>query len=157
METRETDLIDSPEFALIRGCWDEIRYSLSCGDLHGKPYVFLFDLADKRVRRVAELVIDDNKANHVRNTIRQAERRGEAPIITIAFDRQTADRIIADFGVVTPWVDQPVWNETFPVVVLANGRVQPFALGRNPLEGDSNLKPGIVDDPILGSGSFMNN
>ena len=153
------DASDDRQYALTLICefHMEIRHSLGCGDPHGKPYVFLFDLTDKRVREVAELVIDDNKANHFRNTIRQAERRGESPIITIAFDRQTADRIIADFGVRTPWVDQPVWNETFPVVVLANGRVQPFALGRKPVEGDDMIKPGVVIDPVLGSGSFMNN
>lgn len=157
MEMGKTNMINSSEFALIRRCWDEIRYSLSCGDQHGKPYVFLFELDDKRVREVAEIVIDNNKADHVRNAIRQAERHCEAPIMTIAFDRQTADRIIGHFGVRTPWVDRPVWNVTFPVVVLTNGRVHPFALGCKPLEGDGDNEPGMIIDPILGSGDERTN
>lgn len=74
----------------------------------------------------------------------------------LSFDRQTADRIIGDFGVMTPWAEHPVWNETFPVVVLARGMVNPFAICRSPLEGDGEMESGTVLDSSLGTGGVLN-
>ena len=52
------DATDDRQYALflIHEFQREVHHSLSCGDPHGMPYVFLFELSDLRVRKVAELI-----------------------------------------------------------------------------------------------------
>lgn len=96
-------------------------------------YVIVFDLSDDCVFAVAKGVSDCSGRPLVTKDTRRVGRSGEPFVCCMGFDRHSAERIVAQFGVEFPWRESVRWRFALPVLFLTGGQVMPLTIAREPV------------------------